>query len=339
MQTIKLGKLGGKSIKNEPLVSVTEYKSKVTIWDDYAGDLFKAKKKKEYEKGSGNRMIPKAHEARPESKDKAFVLDENRDQLNREVDYSAVEASLVYQFKDTQLLSMAFTHRSALGVKERADYERLEFLGDAVLDLAVAHLLSDAHPDAREGELSKMRAALVNTQALANLAKELKLSQYIRLGRGESSSGGAERPSILADVVEAIIGAIYRDSNYDQAMTVIKGIIGESLTQVTPNDPKTELQEILHLAGSEPPEYLLEMVEGSEHAPTFVSVVIIDGEIVSHGRGPTKKASQQEAAAEAIRMMMPSHSETNLMAGQKEIIADALLVRRENMLQKPQKDA
>ena len=329
MKTIKLGKLGSKSIKNEALVSVDDYRKNVTIWDDYAGELFKTKKKKEYEKGAGNRMIPKAHEVHADPKDKAFTLDEDREALSRVVDYSPVESAIGYQFKDKQLLNMAFTHRSALGYKERADYERLEFLGDAVLDLAVAHLLSDAHPEAREGELSKMRAALVNTQALANLAKELKLSSYIRLGRGESSSGGAERPSILADVVEAIIGAIYRDSDYNRALQVIKDIIGDSLTQVTPNDPKTELQEILHLAGSEPPEYLLEMVEGPEHAPTFVSVVIIDREIVGRGRGPTKKASQQEAAAEAMRMMLPSHLEDGLITGQKQIIAEALLVRRE----------
>lgn len=214
--------------------------------------------------------------------------------------YGAVEISLGYQFKDRAWLERALTHRSIHPKGNKSDYERLEFLGDAVLDLGVAHMLLDCHQEAREGELSKMRAALVNTASLADVARRVGLGPYIRLSRGELSSGGADRPSILADVFEAVVGAIYREAGYEPALDCVRRLFGEEVKTVTPRDPKTELQEALHAIGSEAPNYLLECVEGPEHAPTFISVVIVDGQIVGRGRGTTKKASQQEAAAEAL---------------------------------------
>ena len=218
-----------------------------------------------------------------------------------------IEAVLGYTFSDPEWLERALTHRSAPQPSNqsssRSDYERLEFLGDAVFDLATAHLLSDAFPQAREGELSKMRAALVNTQSLASIARKISLGTHIRLGRGELSSGGDDRPSILADVLEAVLGAIYRDSGYEQAYDCIKSLFGESIKEVTPRDPKTELQEALHARGTEAPNYLLECVEGPEHAPTFVSIVEIAGEILGRGKGSTKKASQQMAAAQALEKL------------------------------------
>ena len=335
MRIIKPGKLNIHGAKIQAPVSLEDYKVERQVWDDFSVD--NKKKKKEFEKGSGNRMIPKPHRQRFEKDDK-FLLglaEDEANTANHEVDYSPVEERLGYHFNDTSLLAMAFTHRSALGIRERADYERLEFLGDAVLDLAVAHLLSDFHPEAREGELSKMRAALVNTQALATFARNLELGTYIRLGRGESSSGGADRPSILADVMEATIGAIYRDGGFETAMAIIQGIFKDSLREVTPSDPKTELQEVLHACGSEPPEYLLELMEGPEHAPTFVTVVIIDGEVVGRGRGPTKKAAQQVSAAEALKSMTPSATPILLKEGQVEIISEALMCSPHAILSQP----
>lgn len=170
-----------------------------------------------------------------------------------------------------------------------------------------------------------MRAALVNTQALAHVAKGLELGPFIKLGRGEISSGGFERPSILADVMEAVIGAVYRDSSYDVAMELIRRIFGNSIEQVTPFDPKTELQEALHAAGSEAPQYLLELVEGPEHAPTFVTVVVVDNEIVGRGRGPTKKAAQQSAAAQALSRLSSDVPPIQLVEGQTVIIQAALM--------------
>lgn len=215
-------------------------------------------------------------------------------------DYAKIESSIGYKFADRSWLEHALTHRSAPQDGERKDYERLEFLGDAVFDLAVAHLLSDRYPEATEGELSKMRAALVNTSSLAKIASQIQLGPYIRLGRSEISSGGAERPSILADVLESVIGAVYRDAGFEKALGVVETLFKQEVEQVVPRDPKTELQEALHAIGSEAPKYLLECVEGPEHAPTFVTVVEVDGEIVGRGRGATKKASQQLAASEAL---------------------------------------
>ncbi len=217
--------------------------------------------------------------------------------------YHKIEGVLGYKFQNQSWLQRALTHRSLQLKGTKTDYERLEFLGDAVLDLAIAQLLLDRHQEAREGDLSKMRAALVNTGSLADIARQLDLGPYIRLSRGELANGGADRPSILADVFEALMGAIYREGGYNQALSCVERLFGEKLTTVEPRDPKTELQEALHAVGSGAPAYLLECVEGPEHAPTFVSVVKVDGELVGRGKGPTKKASQQAAAAEALALL------------------------------------
>lgn len=338
MSMIKPGKIGAGLAVEKPKIDLKTGQPAVQsreVWDDFAVEK-KAKKKKEYERSSGNRMLPKpgapgkgrnplvfAGDKRDGAQDGVQTEEEKPSSRS---DYQILEERLGYKFTDHSLLDRALTHRSALGLRERADYERLEFLGDAVLDLSVAHLLSDRHPDAREGELSKMRAALVNTQALAAIAKSLDFGPFIKLGRGEFSSGGSERPSILADVMEAVIGAIYRDSSYDQAMKIIEQIFNTSLEEVTPYDPKTELQEALHAAGSEPPSYLLELVEGPEHAPTFVTVVVVDGEIAGRGRGTTKKAAQQSAAAEALAKMFPSVQPVELAEGQQVFLSPALYV-------------
>ena len=233
-------------------------------------------------------------------------------------DFDKVEAQVGYKFQDTALLERALTHRSVqVRGSNKNDYERLEFLGDAVLDLAVAQLLLDAHPDAREGDLSKMRAALVNTASLADIAKRIDLGPYIRLSRGELANGGAERPSILADVFEALMGAVYREAGFPAALGCISALFGELVKTVTPRDPKTELQEALHVTGSSGPEYLLECVEGPEHAPVFVSIVKVDGQIVGRGRGATKKASQQVAASEALARLKPGDEIDALFSAEK----------------------
>lgn len=334
MRIIKPGKLGvlPGSVKKKVESDV----QKRDVWDDYAPAKTQSKgvsKKKEYMVGVGDRMVPKSTLSKYDNQntvqDQPVDAPLEQEKYEPRTDLETLEAALGFVFTDKSYLSRALTHRSALGFKERADYERLEFLGDAVLDLSVAHLLSDLHPDAREGELSKMRAALVNTQALAQIARSLGMSPFVKLGRGEFSAGGADRPSILADVMEAVIGAVYRDSSYEVALQLVERIFGNALKEVTPFDPKTELQELLHLAGSEPPSYLLELVEGPEHAPTFVTVVHVDGQIVGRGRGNTKKAAQQEAAAQAILRMMYDGQDITLVDGQRFFIQSGLLVPTE----------
>ena len=330
MRLIKPGKIA-LNFKEAKKAETDRPQKERDIWDDYA-PLKQTSKKREYEMGSGNRMVPKntpkAEKPAVDGAETDGTAEEGRQERHHaRHDYETIEERLGFTFKDRSLLGRALTHRSALGIKERADYERLEFLGDAVLDLSIAHLLSDLHPEAREGELSKMRAALVNTQALAQIAKTLEFGPFIKLGRGELSSGGFERPSILADVVEAVIGAVYRDSTYEEALKLIERVFGTALEQVTPFDPKTELQEALHAAGSEAPQYLLELVEGPEHAPTFVTVVVVDNEVVGRGRGPTKKAAQQAAAAQALERLASDVPPAELMIGQSQLL-DAGLMRK-----------
>lgn len=244
---------------------------------------------------------PGAPEARLRFKPAPKVNDESMPPVAAaEIDLGYFGRVFSYQFTDLALLGRALTHRSVQPQGERHDYERLEFLGDAVLDLAIAHLLLDAHQGASEGELSKMRAALVNTATLAEIAREIELGQFIRLSRGELASGGAERNSILADVMESVLGALYKEAGFAQALDSIKNLFGARVSNVLPRDPKTELQEALHALGKPAPVYLLECTEGPEHCPMFISVVQIDGKIGGRGRGPTKKVSQQEAAAQAL---------------------------------------
>lgn len=234
-------------------------------------------------------------------------------------DVSELEKLLGYTFNDKTWLIRALTHRSVPGSSYREDYERLEFLGDAVIDLAVAHLLLHQHKEAKEGELSKMRAALVNSSSLAEVARNLNLGPFIKLSRGEAASGGADRDSILSDVLEAVTGAIYKDAGFDKSLEVIEAFFGDLIKDVTPQDSKTELQEILHAKGFESPKYLLEFVEGPEHAPTFVSVVDVDGNVLGRGTGTTKKASQQAAALEALKLLTSEDNIDNMFSLPKKV--------------------
>ncbi|MCC6221622.1 MAG: ribonuclease III [Deltaproteobacteria bacterium] len=341
MRTVKPGKLadtfsGQKVDAKEGRGAETLGKErKWKEWNDFSPSK-KRKTKSVYQKDGAGRFVKEAVSSAEEQSETLGT----REELSRKVpegsitpvrallprnDYEVLSGKLGYEFKDGALLEQALTHRSVLGFRESLNYERLEFLGDAVLDLAVADMLCSHHPEAREGELSKMRAALVNTYALAEIAKELGIGAFVKLGKGELSSGGAERPSILADVMEAIIGAIYKDSSFQTALGVLRGIFGEALSVVTPSDPKTELQEALHIAGSEPPSYLVEHVEGPEHAPTFVVVVLVDGEVAGRGRGATKKAAQQAAAAETLAKLKPEIPPIELKAGQMFFLESALI--------------
>lgn len=324
-----------------------------SVWNDFEPSKEK-KPKQVFSKVKGNRMVPESvgrgrfynslhkpvgesgdilssesEEFSPESDTSDHWFSRNSEGAARTTDYSDLHKTLGFEFANTALLERALTHSSALKRNERLDYERLEFLGDAVLGLIMAHLLSDAHPDANEGRLSKMRAALVNTQALAEVARELELGPYIKLGRGEDASGGRDRPSILADVTEAVFGAIYREGGFEVAFRTAARVFNERLMQVTPRDPKTDLQEQLHLMGSGPPSYLVELVEGPVHAPTFVAVVMVDGEIAGRGRGATKKAAHQEAATEVLLKSNYSNDVVELAEEQNVILEESMLVFRE----------
>lgn len=204
---------------------------------------------------------------------------------------------LGYSFIQPELLREALTHRS----HSASHNERLEFLGDAVLNCAIAGLIYKCFPDLPEGHLSRLRANFVNQQALSDLALSLQMDKLIRLGEGELKSGGCHRPSILADALEAVLGAIYLDSNYVQAETVITTLylpMMESIDLKTQGkDPKTLLQEFLQSQKLALPEYIVVTTTGKAHKQKFkVECVIPTFNIRTLGEGTSRRSAEQAAA-------------------------------------------
>jgi ribonuclease-3 len=216
----------------------------------------------------------------------------------------AFERRLGYAFRDRDLLRLALTHRSFANEKGLGDQnERLEFLGDAVLDLVAASMLFDAHPGFPEGELSRRKSGLVSEPSLASLAEEVGLGELLRLGVGEERSGGRRKPSLLSDALEAVFGAVYLDGGLVAARSVIEPLLQrgmESIDDWDRRDPKTRLQELLQSQGISVPRYRLIAERGPDHAKTFTVECRIDGRIAGVGRGASKKAAEQEAAREAL---------------------------------------
>ena len=203
-------------------------------------------------------------------------------------------------FSDLSLLDAALTHRSA----GRQNNERLEYLGDAVLGLVIAQLLYGQHPDAPEGELTRLRANLVNKESLSDVARQLGLNAYVQLGEGERKSGGAERDSILADALEAIIGAIYVDQGYQAAHDWTRNLFDEralkAAQQPHRKDPKTRLQEFLQGKGLDLPDYQVIDTRGAAHAQEFtVSCKVPALSVEAQAEGTSRRRAEQ-AAAEAV---------------------------------------
>lgn len=197
----------------------------------------------------------------------------------------------------------AFVHESATREGAGPSNERLEWLGDAVLDFVAARWLFERYPDAREGELYRRHAALVNTDSLARTARRLGFGDLLILGAGEKKSGGHERTSILADAFEAFLAALYRARGLDVAAKFIEREHLEKLERhAVLIDPKTELQELVQARTGAMPAYD-ETAEGKPHERIFTSHVKVDGEVVGTGRGPSKKAAQQNAATAALERL------------------------------------
>lgn len=212
--------------------------------------------------------------------------------------------TLGYEFNDVQLLQQALTHRSAVG----ANNERLEFLGDAILDFVVSDTIYQALPDASEGDLSKLRASLVKKTSLARLATELGVGDFLVLGGGERKSGGHRRNSILADTLEAIFGAVFLDSGYVAAADVIRHVFGKRLVEFPSidelRDPKTRLQEWLQARGMALPEYRLLGVTGKSHNQHFeVQCSIKSGGETAIGGGTSRRKAEQDAAMKMLAML------------------------------------
>jgi len=218
-----------------------------------------------------------------------------------------LEKILAYSFKNKDLLNHALIHSSYINenrMNPGAHNERLEFLGDAVLELATSEYIYNSFPDMTEGEMSKLRASVVNEATLAKCARERDFGSFLKLGKGEMRGGGAGRESILADTFEAVIGAIYLDGGYDAAKRFILCALEtdihsmKGLTWIS--DCKTHLQEQLQRNSQEPIEYYVIKEEGPEHNKIFTVELAHGGRVMAQGSGRNKKEAEQEAARRAI---------------------------------------
>ncbi|MGE4133076.1 MAG: ribonuclease III [Bdellovibrionales bacterium] len=225
-------------------------------------------------------------------------------------DLALLEAELGYEFKDGELLKKALTHRSfhfENKDKSPGHFERLEFLGDAVLDLILSESLMSAFPDVDEGTLSKWRASLVNESTLCNLAREMELGHYLFLGRSESANReqSQDRPRMLASALEAVIAAVYQDGGLEAAREFIARRFEKLVSQLDPEvefatDYKTRLQEWAQKTHKALPEYQMVGSDGPEHAKTFIYEVSVMKEVMGRGEGASRKMAEQEAARMAL---------------------------------------
>ena len=218
-----------------------------------------------------------------------------------------LEEKLGYSFQDPALLEHALTHSSRANESrgKLQSNERLEFLGDSILGMVVADHLYRSHPDLPEGDLTRTRAALVCEDSLAEVARELGLGEYLRLGKGETSSGGRELPSIQADAVEAVLAAIYLDGGIGSARKFIQKFIlpRETAGLARPLDHKTALQELVQRESGQVLQYRLTGEEGPDHNKRFFVSVDLNGSPIGSGSGRSKKEAEQMAAAAAIETL------------------------------------
>jgi ribonuclease III len=228
----------------------------------------------------------------------------DKDRLNG---LESFERIISYSFRDKGLLNTALIHRSFVNespAENLSDNERLEFLGDAVLELCISHLLMEKFPDAMEGQLSRMRASIVNEQSLAQLAKQLRFGEFILLGKGESTSGGKMKPSILSNAFEAVVAALYLDCGFERAYTHLKTLFSPLVDACDKSlhyrDYKTSLQEICQSRYKAVPKYSLINEFGPEHDKVFEIRLCVSDILSTIGVGKNKKEAEQEAAKKAL---------------------------------------
>lgn len=221
-----------------------------------------------------------------------------------------LEAYIGYRFEDRGLLDNALTHRSFVNensILPCKDNERLEFLGDAVLELTISDMLMKKFPDLAEGELSKLRASLVNEQPLAKLARSFRIGEFLLLGRGEESTGGRTKPSLLANAFESVVAAMYLDGGFDRATAFIgrlfEPLIDAGAAAAVYRDYKTAAQEICQNLFRELPRYMVISETGPDHEKRFETSLVVGERVISTGTGRSKKEAEQQAAKEAIEVL------------------------------------
>ena len=224
--------------------------------------------------------------------------------------HSQLEAALGFSFRDRALLELALAHSSYLnenpGVFPESN-ERLEFLGDALIGAIVADELYRRHPGWPEGELTDARSAVVRGETLAGVAARVELGRHLYMGRGEEAGGGRERPSNLAAVLEALVGALYLDQGYQAARDFILGVFSPELStlgqRVVPKNPKSALQETVQAMGLDAPTYEIVDVSGADHSRRLTAEVKVDGRVLGRGTGARKSQAEGNAAAEALEAL------------------------------------
>ncbi len=221
-----------------------------------------------------------------------------------------LEDRIGYRFRDQSLLRQALTHSSYINeqkIHKSRDYERLEFLGDAVLELVSSEFLFHRHKDMPEGELTKTRASMVCEPALAFCAREIGLGEFLYLGKGEEMGGGRERESLACDVIEAVVGAVYLDGGMEKAKEFIhRFILSDLENKKLFYDSKTTLQELIQGKLKKDFQYVLLDETGPEHHKTFRVEVWMEQEVIGRGEGRTKKAAEQQAAYQALLLLRKS---------------------------------
>jgi ribonuclease III len=222
---------------------------------------------------------------------------------------SEIQRKLIYEFKNVDLLVESLRHSSFVNEHPEMDIqdnERLEFLGDAVLNLVVGHILMQRYPDLKEGDLSRMRANLVNESQLASIARKLDFGSHIQLGKGEIQSKGWDKKSILANTYEAIIAAVYLDGGFDAVFRIIDNAFSSLMDSVdrpsANHDYKSQIQELVQLKYQKIPHYTVVHESGPDHDKTF-HVQLKVGEIQTKGVGKSKKAAEQDAAREGLEIL------------------------------------
>jgi ribonuclease-3 len=223
-------------------------------------------------------------------------------------DPASLQQRIDYPFKDPQLLQLALTHKSYANENKLSEHnERMEFLGDAVLNLIVSEYLMRTCPDSTEGDLSRLRAAVVSEPSLAAVAREIGLGEYLLLGRGEDQTGGRDKDSLLSDCIEALIAAVYLDGGKDRATAFIlqffAGLIKRTCATGGTFDYKTELQELCQERLKLLPEYRVVSESGPDHKKQFEVELTIKGRLYGRGTGRSKKEAEQKAAKEALEKL------------------------------------
>ncbi len=219
------------------------------------------------------------------------------------------ESVLKYRFQHPELLEAALTHPSFAAEQKHPppDNQRLEFLGDAVLELVLSDLLFDRFPESSEGTLTVLRSVMCNKEALADLARSIGLGAFLRLGKGEAANGGRDRASILADAFEAVLGAVYRDGGFERARECCVRLIQEWMPEprelLTYANPKGALQELTQTRGGAPPTYRLLSVRGPEHLPEFEVEVAVGDRVLAHAVAGSRRNAEKEAARKALEAL------------------------------------